>query len=544
MLDALFNPIAIVSLVLALMVLVVLYSVSKLIVHAAPDEVKVFTGSGKTSGEGAGTGNVTYLRGGRKLRIPLFHKVFSMSLSPHRLDIRLDDVLTMNNIPISIDAVALVGYGDSEEDVRTAVTRFLTYQHEETETAIGDVLVGQARGVIADMTAEDANTNREELSIKLKSAAAAEYKLMGLTIISFQIQSISDNEGMFEALGATRLAAVKATADKDRAESQRDADIAKANASKDSKVVEAEAAAVKAEAERDSAVRIALAKAETDQENARTNQAGPLADAEARQAVVEAEVEVERRKTLAEAELQVARKDQEEKRLEADIIVPAEAEKREIEINAEAERRKIEVEAEAKRTATIKAGEGDAEATKLRAEASQAEMEAIAAGDKAKRLAEAEGTEALKLAEALGQDKLADALLKMEDVGVRVQLAELLIPQLAGIVAAAAAPFGEIDNIMMIDNGGGEGGGGTLAKLGTSVPIALGTASSVLDQFGLGGLLNFAKTDDSSEESIPPTVMAMFDKLAAENPELVQDLLSRYTADDAADVDTDNSEVE
>lgn len=56
------------------------------------------------------------------------------------------------------------------------------------------------------------------------------------------------------------------------------------------------------------------------------------------------------------------------------------------------------------------------------------------------------------------------------------------------MVAAAAASFGEIDNIVMIDSGSGNGDS-TLERFSTTIPTALGTAMSVLKSFGLDGLL-------------------------------------------------------
>jgi uncharacterized membrane protein YqiK len=113
-------------------------------------------------------------------------------------------------------------------------------------------------------------------------------------------------------------------------------------------------------------------------------------------------------------------------------------------------------------------------------------LEAVAAGDKAKRMAEAEGTGALLSAQADGQRELAEAMRVMDERAERVQLLQQLIPALESVVGAAAAPFGEIDNIMMIDSGGGDS---TLQRFSTSVPTALGTAMSVLKSFGLDGLL-------------------------------------------------------
>ena len=148
----------------------------------------------------------------------------------------------------------------------------------------------------------------------------------------------------------------------------------------------------------------------------------------------------------------------------------------------------LRAKAAADKAASVLAGEGDAEAQIALAAARRTSLEAEAAGDRAKRMAEAEGTGALLSAQADGQRELAEAMKVMDERAERVQLLQQLIPALEAVVGAAAAPFGEIDNITMIDSGGGNGGG-TLERFSTSVPTAVGTAMAVLKSFGLDGLL-------------------------------------------------------
>jgi flotillin len=492
------NPVLIAAIAIVGALLLAVYSVAKLIVKVPPDELAVFTGGGK-SGTGETRRNVTYVRGGRRVRIPLLHQVDWMSLKPMTVAVQLTDVFAGDNVQVSIDGVAVIGYGMDEQSAVTAATNFLHYTPEQIHAAVREVLIGQIRGVVANMTPEQLNQDRATLQEKLTEAANAEYLQFGMRVMSFQIQQISDNAGLFDALGKKRVADAVAQAEEDVAAAEKRARIAKAQADREAQQAEAEAAAKVAEAERDRDVRLAIARAETESERARTQQAGPLADAEAQQAVVEAQVAVEQREMQAKLALEAARLETRTKALEVDVVAEARAARLKAVEDAEAAKittvKAAEAQAEALRAkaaadkaAAVLEGQGDAEAQTALAAARLAELEAEAAGDKAKRMAEADGTGALLSAQAAGQRELAEAMLVMDERAERVQLLQQLIPALESVVGAAAAPFGEIDSIMMIDSGGGEGGG-TLERYSTSVPTAVGTAMTVLKSFGLDGLL-------------------------------------------------------
>ena len=517
------------------------FAVARLIVKVPPDELAVFTGGGK-SGPGETVRNVTYVRGGRKIRIPLLHQVDWMSLRPMTVAVQLTDVFAGDNVQVSIDGVAVIGYGIDEEAAITAATNFLHYEPQEIHAAVREVLIGQIRGVVANMTPEQLNQDRATLQEQLTEAANAEYQQFGMRVMSFQIQQISDNAGLFDALGKKRVADAVAQAEEDVAAAEKRARIAKAIADREAQEAEAEAAAKVAEAERDRDVRLAIARAQTEAERARTEQAGPLADAEAQQAVVEARVAVEQREMQAKLALEAARLETRTKALEVDVVAEAraaklktaedaEAAKIATVMSAEAQAEAVRARAAADKAAAVLAGEGDAEARKALAAAKQADLEAEAAGDKAKRMAEAEGTGALLSAQADGQRELAEAMLVMDERAERVQLLQQLIPALEAVVGAAAAPFGEIDNIMMIDSGGGNGGG-TLERFSTSVPTAVGTAMTVLKSFGLDGLpTNLAGSGNGhlDPDEVRQTVVSSI-RNALADPEIRKEVVAAISA--------------
>ncbi|NVM99636.1 flotillin domain-containing protein, partial [Arthrobacter sp. SDTb3-6] len=199
--------------------------------------------------------------------------------------------------------------------------------------------------------------------------------------------------------------------------------------------------------------------AQANAERARANaaQAGPLAEATARQQVVVQETQV--------AKLEA---DREEQKLQTTVRKPADArayaQRTEAEAQkaadisaAEARARKTEVEAQANATAaaamagaTKITGEAEAAATKARGEAA-------ASAVKAKALAEADGIKAR--AEALGTN---------QEAVIAQQLAE----NMPSIVAAAAEPFGHVGQLTVLNGGDGvnEMVGGILAQVGGYLP--------------------------------------------------------------------------
>jgi uncharacterized membrane protein YqiK len=267
---------------------------------------------------------------------------------------------------------------------------------------------------------------------------------LGLIMDSLQIQEIDDPTGYIDNLGKPHAAAVASQAR-----------IAEAHADREATEQEQLAEALKAQARRDSSIKQAGFQAEVDQASAQAKQAGPLADASARQDVVVQETRV--------AELEAQR---EEQRLYAQVRKPADASAYEKTTLAKADRdaRISAAEAAAKETelhASANAQrvklEAGAEAEHVRLEAgAQSESirvrgEAEAAATHARGLAEGEAVRAKGMAEAETIKARADALAENQDAVIGQQLAE----QWPAIVEAAAKPFGAIDQMIVLNGAQG-----------------------------------------------------------------------------------------
>ncbi|MEY2474904.1 MAG: flotillin, partial [Actinomycetota bacterium] len=295
-----------------------------------------------------------------------------------------------------------------------------------------------------NMTVEEMIRDREKLTGLTRESSGTEMEKLGLIVDSLQIQEIVDPTGYIENLGRPHAAAVASQAR-----------IAQAAADREATEREQEAEALKAEARRATQVKQAGYQAEIDKAAAIARQAGPLSEAKAHQEVVVEETSV--------AQLEAQR---EEQRLQATVRKPAdakayeqvtlakaerdarisaaEAHAQEVELQAAANASRVKLEAGAEAEHVKVAAEAQAEATRS---VGQAEADAT----QAKGVAEGAAVRAKGMAEAEAIKARADALAENQDAVIGQQLAE----NWPAIVEAAAKPFGDIDQMIVLNGATG-----------------------------------------------------------------------------------------
>ncbi|RAY14535.1 flotillin family protein [Actinomadura craniellae] len=347
-----------------------------------------------------------------------------------RLDSRAANLevscVTQQGIPVHVRGVVIYKVGDDLVSIANAARRFLE-QQKSMDGAIHELFTGHLRSIIGNLTVEDLILNRERLTSEARGSAADEMSKLGLIVDSLQIQEIDDSTGYISNIGRPHAAKVAAAAR-----------IAEAERDQEATQREQEAAALNAAAIRDSRIKQAAAQAEIDAATARQGQAGPLAEAEAKQQVVVQETRA--------AELEAERA---EKQLLTTVRKPADAKAYETVTLAEAERE-----------AQIKRAQAEAEAIRVSGEA---EASAV----RAKGLAEAESIKAR-----------AEALAQNQEAVIAQQLAE----NWAEIVMAGAEAFNNIDNMVVLN--GTDGIQDMLAKALTMGGTGLGVARQLLASMG------------------------------------------------------------
>ncbi len=462
--------------------LLILSLLARNYIKVPPNRVAVFYG--KRHGEKG----YKVITGGAKWKWPIIEDVLFMDMAVFQLKLSLVGIPNKDGVKVNVNAVATCKIKGDDASLGSAVERFLGKTTSEIHMVVLENLEGQLRSVIGTMTIEELIKEREVLITKVKNEAATELDKIGVGIDILNIQNISDDMGYITALGEKRTAEVKRDATIGKANADRDAKQQSTTAQKDGSVKEAENQAMIADAEKNRDVKKAQYAAEVATEKAKSEMAGPLSKAKAEQGVIIEQVKIEEERQKAQIGVQEQMIAVAEKQKEAEIVVPSKKAAEAVIATAEGAKRKLVIESEGSKQSVINAAEankqkqeleGSGEASKVKvvglanAEAIRAKLLAEAEGTKAKLLAEAEGARARLLAEAEGAKALNEALDNMSE-GATLQLILNKIPSILDkvppIVAEAAKPLGDIDKVVIIDNGGSGSG---MQKFASQAPAVL-----------------------------------------------------------------------
>jgi flotillin len=480
-------------LAVALAAVVAPYLISRNYLKVSPNVVAVLSGRRRKLPDGRIVG-YRMVRGGAAFRIPVLEKVEYLHLNVMTIPLEIKRAYTLKGVPVSVKAVANVKIRGDETSLQAASERFLSMTHDQIQKVIFQTLEGHLRSILGTLTVEEVNSDRQSFAQKLTSEAAADLEKMGLGVDVLTIQEISDEEEYLNALGKRRTAEVKRDATIGEAEAHRDAKIKSAQALQEGEKAKFQADAEIALAQRDFMIRQAQYQAEIETQKARASQAGPLSEATARQGVVGEEVKVERMRTqelISVQEQEVLRK---VKELEATVIRPAEADRQAAVVRAEAAKQSAILEAEGRRSALIALAEAEQEKLRKegagRASAVEAEGKAEAAKIEAIGLAQAKAIEAQGVAEAAAILRKAEAWKEFNEAA-RLQTILEKLPAIlqasTGIFGAVAAPLGNIDKLVVIDQGSGtaDGGSSGLSRLAKTSPTVVFNLLQQLEALGL-----------------------------------------------------------
>lgn len=467
--------------------------IARYYVRVPPNRVAVVFGRRSRDAEGTRTG-FRLVQGGGFVKWPVVVSVEWLSLEVMPIPVTTTASVTIDGVPVRVDALANVKIGSTESLQRAAAERFLTMDEREVYQLIQQTMEGHLRAIVGTMTVEDLIRNRAAFSSNLVEQSASDLETMGLLIDNMPIREITDDHGYIEALGKRRIAEVRRDAQVGIAQAQRDADLASSEARKIGETAKIQADVGIADAERDKRIKVAQFDAEAEAERAKADQAGPLSSAQARQQVKQEEVKIEeldRQAQIAVQEQEALRREQE---LLATVIKPAEAERQRLIIDAEAKRQAAIVDAEGNKQAAVLKAEGARDARIRAAEADQAERERGGLGDgahsraagegeadaiRAKGMAEADAIKARLLAEAEGMMEKADAWRQYGDAAVL----QMLLEQYPDIISAMRWPMeaigqglAAVDSISIVDIGGNGRGDGK------STPVS-GLVNQIPEQF-------------------------------------------------------------
>jgi flotillin len=235
------------------------------------------------------------------------------------IPVDVKDAPSMGYIPLHVRAIANVKIASTpDEALHAAAERLLGMRMEQMASLAEETLTANLRGVLSRMTPEDVNYDREAFEREIAAEAKMELLKLGFALDNFKIQQISDNAGYLEAVGKVKTAEVVKNAAVAQAQRQSETHQQEAESRRAAEVARAEAALAIAEAQNKLRVR----QAELNRE-AETAERTAAVQAQKAEVVVQQALEQER------IELQ-------KKRLQADIVEPAEAERKRAESMAAA----------------------------------------------------------------------------------------------------------------------------------------------------------------------------------------------------------------
>jgi flotillin len=434
-----------------------------------PNEILVI--SGRSGVDGA----ARTINGGGAFVIPVIQRWSRLSLIPMKVDIRLTDALSLENVRVRVPSVVTVAIGNTPELQQNAAIRLLGLEAKQINEQASEIIFGQMRAVIAQMKIEDINRDREAFQNHIQNAVATELKKIGLVIINVNILDISDESGYIEALGKRATAEAVQQARGDVAEQEKTGEMRVAAAARDRTI------GVR-DAERTSAIRIAELEKEQKigeetaalEANARVKEAEQqtrVAVANANATAIEGESLAQANVARARATLRIEeaeafqRSETRQKEAEASVVEAtnraqaraalADAERVEAE-----QRAALEAPAKARKAKTIVEAEAEAEQQVIRAraeaEAIFARLDAEARGQYEILARKGEGLE--KIVKAAGGSKEAFQLLMLEHVD--------------GLAKTAAEAISniKIDKVVVWDSGTGNNTSSFITGLAQSLP--------------------------------------------------------------------------
>jgi flotillin len=307
--------IAVVLAVLLVAAVVVVVTVTKNLYVCSPSEVLIFSGRRWKTADGKELG-FRVVRGGRGMRVPLLEVVDRMQLTNMAIELAVQGAYSKGGVPLNVTAIANIKIPSEEPLLHNAIERFLGYSQQQIMLIAKDTLEANLRGVIAELTPEEINQKKVVFQQKLIEEADRDLMRLGLILDNLQIQNISDDVGYLTSVGRVRGARVR-----------RDAAIGE---------VRARATALVQKAQ--NTMNAEISKIDADIQVAQKENERRIIAATTQRAAVISEVRGQVQAEVAEAGAQLktwnARVEQVRRKLEADVVAPADAERQKAEAQA------------------------------------------------------------------------------------------------------------------------------------------------------------------------------------------------------------------
>ena len=457
-------------------------------VKAPPDTAYIISGFRKPR----------ILIGKAGFRIPFLERMDKLSLKMFSVDVKTADyVPNAEYINIKVDATVKIRIGQSDEMMILASKFFLNETESQIIARVQDTLEGNMREIVGQMRLEEMVTDRKAFSERVQENAIPDLEKMGLEMISFNVQSFSDQNSVIEDLGIDNISKIKKGAAIAKAQADRDIAISQAQAAKEANDTKVQSEMEIAEKQTSLAIRQAELKQQSDIKKAEADAAYSIQEQEQRKTIEVTSANANIAKAGREAELKAREVEVKKQTLDAEIRAKADAERYRQEQEAQAQLFKRQKEAEAKRYEQEQAAAAEMKIAEAQRFAREQEAEGIAAVGKA----EAEAIRAKALAEAEGIDKKAEAMKKYGEAAV----VEMIMAALPEIAKNVAEPLGKVDKITMYGEGNSTKLIGDIVNSTTQITEGISAGMGIdLKSLLMGALGGKLATDQAHQVVIVP----------------------------------------
>ncbi|MBW4611795.1 MAG: flotillin family protein [Desmonostoc vinosum HA7617-LM4] len=293
-----------------------------------PNEILILSGR-KWRTKDAQEVGYRVLVGGRAIRIPIVESIRRMDVTTMPVRVEVRNAYAKGGTPLNIQAIANVKISTDPAVVGNAIERFLDRDRSELTRVSRETLEGYLRGVVATLTPEELNEDRLSFAQRIASDVSRDLNKLGLQLDTLKIQSVSDDVDYLKSWGRKQIALVI-----------RDAEIAESNAITQAEQIEAQSEEHAQVAKTQDQIIVLEKENELRKIKAKLEQTARCEEEITTAAAQE-------KKAKAEQILQALRAELERLRLQADEVLPAEAQRQAQELRAKGEAANLEENAKA-----------------------------------------------------------------------------------------------------------------------------------------------------------------------------------------------------
>lgn len=273
-----------------------------------PNEILILSGRKHRNQDGEDVG-YRVIFGGRTIVIPVLETVERMDLTTMPVPIEVKNAYAKGGTPVHIQAIANVKISSDPAIVGNAIERFLGRDRSEIVRVARETLEGNLRGVVALLTPEQVNEDRLQFAERIAQDVSRDLAKLGMHLDTLKIQSVADDVDYLRSIGRKRIAQIIRDAEIAEAQAMSEAERIEANCQQQAEVAKSQTLAIIQQKQNE----LRKIKAELEQRARSEEERTKAAEKEAR--------------ARAEQEFQTVRAELERLRLEADEVLPAEADK-------------------------------------------------------------------------------------------------------------------------------------------------------------------------------------------------------------------------